>query len=296
MQLNRKYLTAFFVAAVMLFAVGVANAQKAYTYVQQDNEKLDKLGTAAYDLSPNSHPTVEFVNGKAIMTIGTKTVAGLPMAEKGQLVVDFETALTGAELNKVTKECTYEFATLYSPFQLVVPESTVKAYAPSYDADEHVLKCNSSTFVTPGEILPIETALLLKNKGTAEFIISADASTTSPESALSGSSLNLSSVTVPEDNTLFTLGHALDEPDRYGFFKYIGEGFKYGLTWLIAPSVQETPSGTKYIAISFDDEVTGISSVNNEQQTVNNGKFLENNRVVIVKNGKKFNINGQEIK
>jgi len=52
----------------------------------------------------------------------------------------------------------------------------------------------------------------------------------------------------------------------------------------------------KVLNIVVEDEADGIKAVNNEQLTVNNGKFIENGKVVVVKNGKKFNVNGQKIR
>jgi len=51
------------------------------------------------------------------------------------------------------------------------------------------------------------------------------------------------------------------------------------------------------IVVEDEDDITGILQLENgELKTANSGKYLENGRVVIVKNGKKFNINGQEVK
>ena len=50
---------------------GIAHAQSIYTYVQQNGEKLGKLGTASFEVNAGSNPTVEFVDGKAVMTIGS---------------------------------------------------------------------------------------------------------------------------------------------------------------------------------------------------------------------------------
>jgi len=283
-------------AMLVLMSTGAANAQKAYTYVQQNDVKIDKLGTAAFELSASSHPTVEFdANGKAVMKIGDNTVAKLPMSDKGQLVVEFETSVAEADLNKVTKTYSNEYATLYSPFQLTVPESsTVEVYAPTYNTSTHVVACNSTTQVAANAVIPSETALLLKNAGTIEFAISAGASTDNHVSALSGSSLLIDVPTLESGNTLFTLGHETSDASKYGFFQYTGTKLNPGLAWLVAPSL--TSAGAKYYAIVFDDVITGLSDLREESLELREGKFIENGKVVIIKSGKKYNLNGQEVK
>lgn len=37
---------------------GIAHAQSIYTYVQQNGEKLGKLGTASFEVNAGSNPTV----------------------------------------------------------------------------------------------------------------------------------------------------------------------------------------------------------------------------------------------
>lgn len=68
-----------FVFSLLSFAGGKIYAQKAYTYVRQNGTKLEKLGTAAFDVGEKSQPRVHFVDGKAVMTIGETRVAALPM-------------------------------------------------------------------------------------------------------------------------------------------------------------------------------------------------------------------------
>lgn len=119
---------------------GIAHAQSIYTYVQQNGEKLGQLGTASFEVNADSNPTVEFVDGKAVMTIGNNKVASLPMSHGGELVVEWTTTLDEGELNRLTKSPTdlRPFATIYSPFQLVVPEGS-DVYAPSFDPSSNLL-------------------------------------------------------------------------------------------------------------------------------------------------------------
>lgn len=279
-------------AMLVLISTSAANAQKAYTYVQQNGTKIASLGTAAFDLSGS--PSVEFDdNGKVVMKIGDNTVAALPMSDNGQLVVEFETTMADADLNKVSKTLTTPFATLYSPFQLTLPASgDVEVYAPTYDGSNHVLVCNSTTKIAASAVIPVEKGLILKNPGTIDLAISGGASTDTHTSALSGSSLQIDKPSVGEGSTLYTLGHETNDNSRFGFFAYTGSLLNPGLAWLVAPTLS---SGVKYVSISFGDEATGITKYENVNVN-HNGKFLENGRIVIMKNGKKYNINGQEEK
>lgn len=71
----------FFLLSVLTLMVGMANAQ-IYTYVEQNGEMVNKLGTAKLD-TQNTTPTVEFVNGKAVMTIGKAVVASVSVNNGG---------------------------------------------------------------------------------------------------------------------------------------------------------------------------------------------------------------------
>ncbi len=44
-------------------------AQTIYVHVEQEGKPLEQLGTAEFNVSTDSQPCVEFVNGKAVMTI-----------------------------------------------------------------------------------------------------------------------------------------------------------------------------------------------------------------------------------
>lgn len=285
----------YFASLLMLMSVGIVHAQKAYTYVQQNNTKIEKLGTAAFDVSADSHPTFAFVDGKVVMKIGDNVVAKLPMSDKGQLVVEFTTSMEESELNKVTKTYSDDFATLYSPFQLAVPASAVEVYAPIYDATKAELICNGETQIPYKAVIPAETALLLKNAGTVTFGISAGSSTVTPESALSGSSLLIDVPATKSGQTLYTLGHESTDNTQYGFFQYTGTQLNPGLAWLVAPDI--SASQAKYVHFNFGD-ATAIANIDADtsQMTGHDGKYIVNGSIIILRNGKKYNINGQNIK
>ena len=57
-------------------------------------------------------------------------------------------------------------------------------------------------------------------------------------------------------------------------------------------------SGAKFISIIIageDNNVTGIVNTNDNFKDKLNGKYIENGRMVIVRNGRKYNVNGKMI-
>lgn len=187
-----------FVFSLLSFAGGKIYAQKAYTYVRQNGTKLEKLGTAAFDVAAQSYPRVQFVDGKAVMSIGDTRVAALPMADGGELVVSYTTDVAEADLNKVSKKPTEQkpFATIYSPFQLVVPPGS-EVYAPVFYPDKMLLHFADDQRVAEGGIVPVETPLVIHGTSPVEFTFSATDPTCGLKSALSGSSLKIDTPLMP---------------------------------------------------------------------------------------------------
>lgn len=269
---------------------GIAHAQSIYTYVQQDGVKLEQLGTASFEVNAGSNPTVEFVDGKAVMTIGGNKVASLPMSHGGELVVEWTTTLGESELNRLTKSPTAErpFATIYSPFQLVVPEGS-DVYAPSFDPSSNLLYLGNK--LAAGDIVPPETALTLHGTSTVDFAFSAAAATCSPKSSLSGTALKID---VPADGTVYTygIGNTGPQTGKFGLFRYTGKTLGAGLCWLQTDKTQVA----SYIGLMFDSLPTGVDGVERALYAGRTVKVVENGRVVIKTANRKYNINGQEEK
>lgn len=60
---------AFFVFSMLSLSGATTLAQDIYVHVEQEGKRLEQLGTAKFEVNADSHPCVEFVNGKAVMTI-----------------------------------------------------------------------------------------------------------------------------------------------------------------------------------------------------------------------------------
>lgn len=271
---------------------GIAHAQSIYTYVQQNGEKLGKLGTASFEVNAGSNPTVEFVDGKAVMTIGDNKVASLPMSHGGELVVEWTTKLGENELNRLTKSPTNvrPFATVYSPFQLVVPEGC-DVYAPGFDPNSNLLYLVPENKLAVGAIVPPETALTLHGTSSVDFAFSAAAPTCAPTSALSGTALKID---VPADGTVYTYGIGKTGPQtgKFGLFRYTGKTLGAGLCWLQTDKTQ----GASYIGLMFDSLPTGMDGMERALYAGRTVKVVENGRVMIKTANRKYNINGQEEK
>lgn len=271
---------------------GRAHAQHLYASVWQNGAVLTSLGTADFSVGADSPATVEFVDGKAVMTIGGHRVASLPMSDGGELVLAFETTLADDALNRVVKSPSERlpYATVYSPFQLVVP-SGCEVYAPTLDSGSMTLYAGGAQRLEAGDIVPPETPLLVHGSGSFDFGFSAAAPTVEPASALSGSSLKIAR---PTDATIFTfgIGKSGTHKDEFGLFRYTGSTLGAGLCYLSVP----TAAAASFVGISFDSTTDGIGSIEHPATRLGVTKYIDHGRIVISKNGRKYNLNGQTLK
>lgn len=281
-----------FIFSLLSLLGGRAHAQHLYASVWQNGAELESLGTAAFSVGADSPATVEFVDGKAVMTIGGHRVASLPMSDGGELVLAFETTLANDALNRVVKSPTERlpYATVYSPFQLVVP-SGCEVYAPTFDRGSMTLYAGDAQRLKAGVIVPPETPLLVHGSGSFSFGFSAADHTASPASALSGSSLKIAR---PTDATIFTfgIGKSGTHKDEFGLFRYTGSTLGAGLCYLSVP----TPAAASFVGISFDSTTDGIGSIEHPATRLGVTKYIDHGRIVISKNGRKYNLNGQTLK
>lgn len=271
---------------------GRAHAQHLYASVRQNGAELESLGTADFSVDADSPATVEFVDGKAVMTIGGHRVAALPMSDGGELVLAFETTLANNALNCVVKSPSERlpYATVYSPFQLVVP-SGCEVYAPTFDSGSMTLYAGGAQRLEAGDIVPPETPLLVHGSGSFSFDFSAADHTVEPASALSGSSIKIAR---PTGATIFTfgIGKRGTHQGEFGLFRYTGSTLGAGLCYLSVPST----STASFVGISFDSTTDGIGSIETPATQHRVTKYIDHGRIVISKNGRKYNLNGQEIK
>lgn len=295
---------------LFLFAIhaSVANAQ-VYAYVEQKeynsveqkevSVEVTKLGRAVIN-TQYSTPTVQFINGRAVMTIGQRTVASGSVIDGGVLVVeclpsDKEEKEEAKKYNKITKEPTTKtpYVTVFSPFQLVVPTGC-EVYAPEYDASTQMLHMNSGNKIPAGAIVPAETPLVVKGTQSVDFQFSVNAATCAPKTDLSGTAVHIDT---PKDGTVYTFGHAKTNPSLYGLFRYVGKTLPAGVAYLKTKANATTAA--KFIPMSFDEDdasdPTNILNTTPQRTQPSVVKQIVNGQLLIKRGGKVYNANGQEI-
>lgn len=281
-----------FIFSLLSLLGGRAHAQHLYASVRQNGAELKTLGTAAFSVGADSPATVEFVDGKAVMTIGGHRVASLPMSDGGELVLAFETTLANDAINHVVKSPSERlpYATVYSPFQLVVP-SGCEVYAPTFDNGSMTLHAGETERLKVGDIVPPETPLLVHGTGKLSFGFSAAAHNVEPASALSGSSLKIA---CPTDAPIFTfgIGKSGKHQGEFGLFRYTGSTLGAGLCYLSVPSA----AAASFVGISFDSTTDGIGSIETPATQHRVTKYIDHGRIVISQAGRKYNLNGQTLK
>lgn len=295
---------------LFLFAIhaSVANAQ-VYAYVEQkeDNSKEQKkevsvevtnLGKAVISTRYIT-PTVQFINGKAVMKIGKSTVASVSVIDGGILVVEplpFEKdEKEEAKIyNKITKSPSTEkpYVTVFSPFQLVVPTGC-EVYAPEYNASTQMLRLNSGNQIPAGSIVPAETPLVVKGTQSVDFQFSVNAATCAPKTDLSGTAVRIDT---PKDGTVYTFGHDKKDPSLYGLFRYVGKTLPAGVAYLKT----EANATAKFIPMSFDEDDTSdptniLNTATPQRTQPSVVKQIVNGQLLIKRGGKVYNANGQEV-
>ena len=285
----------------------VANAQ-VYAYVEQKeydskeqkevSVEVTKLGRAVIN-TQYSTPTVQFINGKAVMKIGKSTVASVSVIDGGVLVVeplpsDKDEEVEAKEYNKITKQPSQEkpYVTVYSPFQLVVPTGC-EVYAPEYDASTQMLRLHSGNQIPAGAIVPAETPLVVKGTQNVDFQFSVNAATCAPKTDLSGTALRIST---PTDGTVYTSGRDKNNLSLYGLFRYVSPTLPPGVAYLKTNGA----ATAKFIPMQLDDDdpsaPTDILNTATPQRTKPSVvKQIVNGQLLIKRGGKVYNANGQEI-
>lgn len=295
---------------LFLFAIhaSVANAQ-VYAYVEQKeynsveqkevSVEVTKLGRAVIN-TQYSTPTVQFINGKAVMKIGKSTVASVSVIDGGVLVVeplpsDKDEEVEAKEYNKITKQPSKEkpYVTVYSPFQLVVPTGC-EVYAPEYDASTQMLRLNSGNQIPAGAIVPAETPLVVKGTQDVDFLFSINAATCAPKTDLSGTAVRIDT---PKDGTVYTFGRDKNNLSLYGLFRYVGKTLPAGVAYLKTKANATTAA--KFIPMSFDEDdasdPTNILNTTPQRTQPSVVKQIVNGQLLIKRGGKVYNANGQEV-
>lgn len=298
----------FSLLSMLALCASVANAQ-VYTYVEQKeynakeqkeevSVEVEKLGKAVISTRYIT-PTVQFINGRAVMKIGKTTVASVSVIDGGVLVVEplpfnVEEEEEAKKYNKITKSPSADkpYVTVYSPFQLVVPTGC-EVYAPEYNAATQMLRLNSRNQIPAGAIVPAETPLVVKGTQDVDFEFSVNAATCAPKTDLSGTALRINT---PTDGTVYTFGRDKNDHSLYGLFRYVGKTLPAGVAYLKT----KANATAKFIPMSFDEDdasdPTNILNTATPQRTQPSVvKQIVNGQLLIKRGGKVYNANGQEV-
>ena len=179
------------------------------------------------------------------------------------------------------------WATYCSPYALDLANATglTDAYIVTGGADGVLTK----TSVKNGTV-PANTGLLLKGaKGTATIPVVASSNTDVDGNILVG-------VTEATEIGAGT-GWVLMGSPSLGFYQN-ANAFTVGANTAYIPvSVLPVPSSARAV-FRLDDDATAIKAIEaaDAENSVKDGKFLENGKIVIVKNGVKYSANGQILK
>lgn len=293
----------FSLLPMLALYASMANAQ-VYTYVEQKEndatgqKEVTNLGRAVISTRYTT-PTVQFINGRAVMKIGKTTVASISVIDGGVLVVeplpsDKEEEVEAKEYNKITKSPSTEkpYVTVYSPFQLVVPTGC-EVYAPEYNAATQTLRLNSSNQIPAGAIVPAETPLVVKGTQKVDFEFSVNAATCAPKTDLNGTALRINT---PTDGTVYTFGRDKNDLSLYGLFRYVGKTLPAGVAYLKA----KANATAKFIPMAFDEDDTSdptniLNTATPQRTQPSVVKQIVNGQLLIKRGGKVYNANGQEV-
>lgn len=148
-------------------------------------------------------------------------------------------------------------------------------------------RLTEGTTYKAGDVVPAGTALLVEGaEGTYHPIVAED-DNSAPTNMLSGSDLG---ATTTGKGKHYKLANGES-----------GLAFYYGATdgaaftnaahkaWLVVPEAK-----ARFFFSFSDDDVTGVECIT-KQTTTQDGKFMENGRMVILKNGVKYNAVGQKL-
>jgi hypothetical protein len=290
---------------LFLFAIhaSVVNAQ-IYAYVEQkeydskEQKEVTKLGRAVIN-TQYSTPTVQFINGRAVMTIDKNAVASVSVIDGGVLVVeplpfDKEEKEEAKKYNKITKEPTTErpYVTVFSPFQLVIPTGC-EVYAPEYNASTQMLRLNNGNKIPAGAIVPAETPLVVKGTQRVDFQFSVNAATCAPKTDLSGTAVRIKT---PQDGTVYTFGRDKNDLSLYGLFRYVSTTLPPGVAYLKTNGA----ATAKFIPMQFDDDDPSaptdiLNTATPQRMKPSVVKQIVNGQLLIKRGGKVYNANGQEI-
>lgn len=192
-----------------------------------------------------------------------------------------ETAVTA----KMRISAEAKWGTFCAPYDVVLPEG-VKAYTGSIQ--------NNGEWIRMTEVegtLPANTAVVVCAENlaeTTEWLFKEDPVTTAGLESCFTPNLTGNVMDIAAGNYLLQ-----KQDDVVGWYLISGEGFKLAANRCYLAATQNARS---FIGLTATDgDATGINSIASEAGTMADGKYMVNGRIVIVKAGRVYNMNGQRL-
>lgn len=262
-----------FILSVAAFALSYADG---YTGVLVDN------GTQKTYYLFSEQPIVKYQQVEGVMNAclfadgGETPVVSVPLQNGAKLSVSYD-AFVRINLNSEG------YATFSAKDASFIATEGVTAYKAAVDGELITL--------TPLEgNIPAGTGVLIYGEGTIDGKVNLPIATSGPDANVDG---NILKPTTLADGSLAEMeANVWALGDGNKFLRYTGAAFIHNRAYL----VHQQSANAKFLPMVFDGlGATGLDSV--EGKTLaREGKFVENGYIVIIKNGKKYNVAGQVIK
>lgn len=248
-----------------------------------DNNSLLAYSTSSSS-STNYSLTEINING-TLNTLTFKTAAG------GYVMLHrIDIVTTGNALSVSSAS----YATFYDSKHAYVMPNDCKGYIWGKAENKLIETYAAGSVVPAGEPLVIysETA---SNKA---FVFTMTSSTKSENNALLGTDTQ-KAITADDNYYFYGLSlNASNDINSVGFYfmNESGAAFTNGAHRAYLKLAKPAEGSAPIMAFPFNDDATGVSELNVQSSKLKDGKFIENGKIVIVKNGVKYNVAGQVVK
>ncbi len=196
-----------------------------------------------------------------------------------------DVVLTNKVVTSVSKTITSAgWATLYTPYAL--------NFSGVEGLTAYTATCSENMVtLTPVDNVPANTGVVLKGAANT-YSIPVIASSSTAQGHLKGSATEATAWNAYNGYTLYVLT-SVDEGTNVQFNPVVSGSIAAGKAFL---KVSGGASSAHAMNVVFADDVTGINEAKAEVKAAKVGKFIEDGKLIIFKQGMKFNANGQLVK
>jgi len=296
------------------------------------DDKVDTWEGSAKSITFSTSGTGQRVLVSAKVTTGSVSYSGYWSSPKETVSVTISDKCFEKTVDEFDEEVTYYYATFSSDKAFDSESANDNENDISVTASEVGLNEDGYLNVAeysggPGSpaIVPANTGVLLRATapGTYKFTVVTGEEATNAKGPLydeenqkdnnllrpTGAGITAAQMEAKDANCkyyrLTMHNKTAENPGTIGFYWGAENGAAFALgankAYLAVPKSEGgTDQGEGGLVKSYwfgsNDDETAISQIENGKLTIENGKYLENGKIVIVKNGKKYNTNGQRIK